>query len=219
MQASSNHIRLYTIENIVDADRTTAKKVDLSQPVAFAGVFASQRGPGVACLSPTGILHVSPCNCHSFQLFTLRTFPPRVRKAWQISAAALAVPVHVVFARLSGPVKGVRRSSRALSGHLKQVFGRVTDGAQLMLPVDKAGASGAVLTDADVLRNATSVGVCVARAGAAALPRAAGRADFSMGMEARTGAAPPGSRCCPRRAAGHGACLVVMPEDLSELRQ
>ncbi len=60
MQASSNHLRLYAIENIREADRSTAKKVNLSQPIAFAGVFASSRGPGIACLSPTGILHVCP---------------------------------------------------------------------------------------------------------------------------------------------------------------
>ena len=57
-QASSNHLRLYAVENIREADRSTAKKVNLSQPIAFAGVFASSRGPGIACLSPTGILHV-----------------------------------------------------------------------------------------------------------------------------------------------------------------
>lgn len=59
MQASSNHLRLYTVENVREADRSTAKKVNLSQPIAFAGAFASPRGAGIACLSVTGILHVS----------------------------------------------------------------------------------------------------------------------------------------------------------------
>lgn len=61
VQASSNHLRLYNAENVRETDRTTAKKVSLSQPIAFAGAFASPRGPGIACLSPAGILHVSPC--------------------------------------------------------------------------------------------------------------------------------------------------------------
>ena len=46
--------------NVGEADRSTAKKVNLSQPIAFAGAFASPGGSGIACLSPTGILHVSP---------------------------------------------------------------------------------------------------------------------------------------------------------------
>ena len=60
MQASSNHIRLYTLEHVREADRTTVKKVDLNQPIAFAGVFAASRGPGLVCLSQSGVLHVSP---------------------------------------------------------------------------------------------------------------------------------------------------------------
>ena len=60
LQASSNHLRLYTVGNIREADRSTVKKVSLSQPIAFAGAFASPRGSGIACLSPTGILHVGP---------------------------------------------------------------------------------------------------------------------------------------------------------------
>ena len=59
MQASSNHLRLYTVKHVWEADRTTVKKVNLSQPIAFAAAFASLRGPGIVCLSPNGVLHVS----------------------------------------------------------------------------------------------------------------------------------------------------------------
>ena len=59
MQASSSHLRLYTVKHVWEADRTTLKKVNLSQPIAFAAAFTSLRGPGIVCLSPTGVLHVS----------------------------------------------------------------------------------------------------------------------------------------------------------------
>ena len=59
MQASSNRLRLYPVKHVWEADQTTVKKVDLSQPIAFAAAFASPRGPGIACLSPSGVLHVS----------------------------------------------------------------------------------------------------------------------------------------------------------------
>ncbi|BDA45161.1 hypothetical protein COCOBI_06-6410 [Coccomyxa sp. Obi] len=56
--ASSGSLRLYAGDNLRTADRTTLKKAALDGQFGFAGAFCSSRGPGVACISPEGILKV-----------------------------------------------------------------------------------------------------------------------------------------------------------------
>lgn len=62
-QASSGSLRLYAGDNLRTADRTTLKKAALDGQFGFAGAFCSSRGPGIACISPDGILKVPQCHC------------------------------------------------------------------------------------------------------------------------------------------------------------
>lgn len=57
-QASSGSLRLYAGDNLRTADRSTLKKAALDGQFGFAGAFCSARGPGIACISPEGILKV-----------------------------------------------------------------------------------------------------------------------------------------------------------------
>ncbi|KAK9908560.1 hypothetical protein WJX75_009693 [Coccomyxa subellipsoidea] len=56
--ASSGSLRLYAGDNLRTADRTTLKKAGLDGQYGFAGAFSSCHGPGIACISPDGILKV-----------------------------------------------------------------------------------------------------------------------------------------------------------------
>lgn len=60
-QACSNSLRLYAVDNLRTADRTTLRKAAVVGQ--FAGAFCSSRGPGIACITPEGILKVSQRHC------------------------------------------------------------------------------------------------------------------------------------------------------------
>ena len=57
-QASKGHLRLYLVDNLRTADHTTLRKMKLDAPAAFAAPFSSARGPGLVCMSTTGVLTV-----------------------------------------------------------------------------------------------------------------------------------------------------------------
>ena len=58
LQVSAGHLRLYAVDALRTADRTTLRKVPMDATAAFAAPFSSARGPGLACVSADGALSV-----------------------------------------------------------------------------------------------------------------------------------------------------------------
>lgn len=64
LSAAKQTLRVYTIENVVSANRTTLRKIQSEQDMVAVQPFVTpQNSPGVLCLSDRCFLQVSPC-CH-----------------------------------------------------------------------------------------------------------------------------------------------------------